>query len=174
MNYTNRAPYTTYLIYRTRLEFHTGSSPAAGVVPWDKIRPLCLPDPRSPLYKRTETKTWRRKKAWSPGQSWKSKTHTAAPYTYTYTYTSWEWQAPSLNSVCEFSLAAFLHEQQMKEQDAPVWASHGPLKTSIHSPATHLKQDTHTYMLTHTNNGERSPATTYHKHEAFSYTFLYQ
>ncbi|KAK2874433.1 hypothetical protein Q8A67_021586 [Cirrhinus molitorella] len=28
------APYTSaYLIYRTQLEFHTGSSPAAGVVP---------------------------------------------------------------------------------------------------------------------------------------------
>ncbi len=85
MNYTNRAPYSSmYLIYRTQLEFHTGSSPAAGVVPWDKIRPLCclihvLLCTRGQRWKHEE------KKAWSPGQSWKSKTHTAAPYTHTHT-----------------------------------------------------------------------------------------
>ncbi len=76
---------TRYLIYRTRLEFHTGRSPAAGVVSWDKIRPLCLPDPRSPLYKRTETKTWRRKKKPGAQGNHGRVKHIQPPHTQTHT-----------------------------------------------------------------------------------------
>lgn len=144
-----------YLIYRTQLEFHTGSSPAVGENQW-------IPETKLGHYvclifillcTRGRRRKHEEKKAWSTGQSWKSKKTYSRPI---HTHTSWGWQAPLLSSVCEFSLATFLHEQQMKEQDAPVWASHGPLKTSIHSSATHLKQDTHTQAYTHKQRGEIS------------------
>lgn len=150
MNYNGALYSSAYLIYRTQLEFHTGSSPAAGVVPWDKIRPLRLPDPRSPLYKRTKMKTWR-KKAWSPGQSWK---HTAIPYTHTH-------HMRMTGSFAQFCLWVLSRRVSPRAADERAGCSsvslpRAPENVNTLSCNTSEARYTHTHAYTHKQRGEIS------------------
>lgn len=111
------------------------------------------------------------------GNHGREQKHTAVPYTHcmqTCTHISWDWQPPLLDSVCMSSLSPRLStssrwKSRMLQHKPPT----GLPKTSIRSLNTSKARCTHTHTVqAYTNKRERSPATTYHKHETFSYAVL--
>lgn len=169
MNYTNRTLYTmVYLIYRTQLEFHTGSSPAVGKNQWIPETKLghyvCLT--LVLLCTRGRRRKHEEKKAWSPGQSLKSKKNIQPSHTYTHLMR----MTGSFAQFCLWVLSRHVSPWAADERAgcSSVSLPRAPENVNTLFCNTSKARHTHTRMLTHTNNGERSPATTYHKHETFS------